>query len=241
MAFTLQNWARCSVSALEPLVTLGSGTVVGCFREYFYYSALDSQATVAASGYFNAAAAYAGVSADIVTGDIVRVYSLLEGTYVTYSLTNTAGVVTSAVVTGGSGATNYAQKTIALADVLTLYSVPVSLVAAPGAGKMILLDKITLDLVWGSVAFSGGGVVAPQYDSTVHGGGVNAATTTVAASFFTGVSASQAISLTGLVASTATSSLINKPLYLSMATADFTVGTGCSLIVNTWYKVVTAS
>ena len=69
MAFTIQNWARASVSGNEPIITLQSAVVEGCFREYSYYSPIDTQATVSASGYFNK------VAQDVTTGDYIKVYS----------------------------------------------------------------------------------------------------------------------------------------------------------------------
>lgn len=234
MAFTLQNWARESVSALEPVTTLTSGTVVGCFRRYNYYSPTDNQATCSGSGYFNS------VSYDIATGDLVTVYSLSENSYVTYQLTNTSGTITAIALNTG---TSYARVVLPNAQLLGMYATPVQLVPAPGSGLLILLDKFVLNAVFVTDAFANGGVIAPQYDSTTHGGGTNAATTTIAASYFTGLAANSIIGLTGVVAATATSGIINKGLYLSNATGAFTnATTGASTaIADVWYKVVAAS
>ena len=237
MAFTLQNWSRESVSANEVLITLQNGVVEGCYRKFLYTSPLDLQATVAASGYFNTEAS------SISTGDLIQVYSVSENTYITYSATNTANVITLANITSGGGVSSYVQVPLSNAQILGMYAAPVALVATPGAGKLILLDKFTLNLTFVNDAFAGGGVVAPQYDSTVHGAGTDAATTTIAASVFTGLAANLAISLTGLVANTATSGLINKGLWLSNQTAAFTnATTGASTgLANVWYRVVAAT
>ena len=48
MAFTIQNWARASVSMNEPIQSVtdtavsASPVIEGCFREYNYYSPVDT-------------------------------------------------------------------------------------------------------------------------------------------------------------------------------------------------------
>lgn len=234
MAFTLQNWARESVSALEPTTTLTSGTIVGCFRKYNYYSPTDTQLTVSASGYFNS------VSYDITTGDLVTVYSAAENSYDTYQLVNTSGTITTISLNTG---TTYARIPLTNAQLLAMYATPVELVPAPGSGLLILLDKFVLNAVFVTDALANGGVILPQYDSTAHGAGTNSATTTIAASYLTGLAANSIIGLTGVVAATATSGIINKGLYLSNQTGAFTnATTGASTaIADVWYKVVAAS
>ena len=83
--FQIQSWARASVSANEVLQT-ANNIVVGCFREYNYYSPVDTQATCSASGYFN------NVAFDLITGDYIKIYSASEGSLVTYYVTNSQGV-----------------------------------------------------------------------------------------------------------------------------------------------------
>jgi hypothetical protein len=234
MAFTLQNWGRASASALEPVVALQSGTVVNSFREYHYYSPLDVQATVAGAGYFNT------VAYDLASGDLIRVYSLSETSYVTYRVVNTAGVITTVSVSTGGAVSSYAQVAMSNAEILGMYAAPKLLVAAPGAGNLLILDKIIINVVYGTVQFAAGGVVAPQYDSTVHGAGTLASSATIAAATVNGITSNSIVGLTGLIAVTASAALVNKGFYLSNATGAFTTGDSTA-VVDVWYRTVTAS
>ena len=122
---------------------------------------------------------------------------------------------------GTSAPVRYASGTIANAQVLTLNSVGVTLAPAPGATAMNRLISITLENVFLTAAFASGGVIGVQY-----GLAGTAASTTVAATFLTSPSANQVCILTGALASTAASSILNKALTLTCATADFTTGAG---------------
>lgn len=242
--FQLQCWSRASTSANEPNQS-NSGIVSGCFREYNYYSPVDSQATCAASGYFN------NVAYDLVTGDLVRVYSLTENTYVVYQATvSSSEVVTLAVVnTGVSGGINFAQVSLTNAQILGMYAAPVLLVPAPLATQLLVVNKFSLNLVFNTAAFAGGGVVAPQYSSTVDGGGQNTCSATISAATLTGVSANEIISLTGIVAATVTNSTgvsglgLGQGIYLSNASAPFTnaAGGASTAIASIWYSTIAAS
>jgi len=249
MAFLIDNWVRVSASAAEPTNVLSNGTTkIGGPRIYSYITA-DSQATVAASGYFGNSTT-PRVSGDIVTGDVVMVNSTTDGTVVWYTLTNSnsytsipyGGTITSTAFSNSSstGVSQYAGGSLTLAQMTSLYSVGVQLLAAPGAGLAYLIDKFELNLVYGSAAYTGGGVLAPQYGSTVHAGGTTATSSTVAAATLTGLAANELVGLTGLTASTASSLMINEPLWLVNATADFATGTGGSATWAMWYRTVSA-
>lgn len=104
MAFTIQNWSRLSASANEPITTVqidplpAPATLVGCFRKYGYYSPLDNQVATQVAGYFNNLVAGGGVAYDLVTDDVIEVFSAIENTLVKLRVTNTAGVITTAVL-----------------------------------------------------------------------------------------------------------------------------------------------
>ena len=135
MAFTLQTWGRASVSANEPISTLQDASVIGAPRIYTYDSA-DTQATIAASGYFNLAVANQGVAPDLVTGDIIMVYSSSDGTWIWYSVTNTAGVITTAVFSsaGTVGTSNITNNAVTYAKIQTM--VANSLLGNPTGGTL---------------------------------------------------------------------------------------------------------
>ena len=240
--FQIQCWARASASANEPLQDVG-GVYAACFRHYSYFSPVDTQATCAASGYFNT------VAFDLTTGDFIEIYSLTEGTLVTYYVTSndsidpsttTAVNITLSQVNHG-GTYNYLQVPLTLTQINTMYDTPVLLVPAPASNQIIVVNKFLLDVVYGSAEWTNGGVIAPQWGNAVHGSGTLTTTTTIAATALTSISANQMIGLTGLVAVTVTSDMLGLGVYLSNQSADFATGTGGSAIANIWYSTIYAS
>lgn len=133
-----------------------------------------------------------------------------------------------------------ASVAITAAEFNGMYAAPKLLIAAPGANKLIVVDRIELLMTYGSAAFAAGGVVGFQYDSTVHGAGVAASNTEAAADFF--ATASTAFVFNGNAGNTvgivpfATS--VNKGLYISNLTQAFTTGTGSSFVCKVHYRIV---
>ena len=235
MAFTIQNWCRASASANEPLVTLTSGTIVGCFRQYNYYTA-DTQVTVSASGYFNAGTAYAGVGTEITTGDYVNVYSTTDGTRLVYRLTNTAGVVTSILQIAGTAV----QATLSLTAVQFIagYAAPILALAAPGANRMYTDVNAAFALTYGSAQFAVGGAVGFQYGNTANLAGTKV-TTTLAGATLDGLTANSVWTLIPVVvAPVATATAVNAGIYLSNDTAAFTTGTAATFIIQVTANIV---
>jgi hypothetical protein len=235
MAFLIQNWCRASASANEPLYSLASSVIVGCFREYNYYTA-DSQATASASGYFNLGVAYSGVANDIVTGDYVNVYSSADGNKVEYRLTNTAGVITSAIAAGSYSVS--ATLSLTAAQFIAGYAAPILALAAPGANRMITNVSAAFAMTYGSAQFAAGGAVGFQYGNTANLGGTKV-TTTLAGATLDGLTASSAWTLIpAVVAPVATATGVNAGVYLSNDTAAFTTGTGATFVIQVRGNVV---
>lgn len=119
------------------------------------------------------------------------------------------------------------------AQIATLHSVPVALVAAPGAGKTLLLEELIYIQTFGTTAWTGtGGVVSPVYHAQTT---VLTATTIAAATIKSGASFSQALYGLG----TTTTGMTNTGLDLLAATADFTGGGGDSTaVVLVRYRVL---
>lgn len=130
----------------------------------------------------------------------------------------------------------YAAVPINLATFLAMYSTPVQLVAAQGANTLIVLKQLQIAQTYGSAALASGGVAAVQYDSTVHGAGTIASTTLAAATFQ--ATASTTYTMNAGVVALPFSSTVNKGLYLSCLTGDFTTGTGSSFVAHVWYTVI---
>lgn len=133
----------------------------------------------------------------------------------------------------------YGTVAISAAEFNGMYAAPKLLVAAPGANKLIVVERLVLAMTFVSAAYAAGGVVAAQYDSTVHGAGVAATNTEAAADF--AAAASTSFAFNGVAGDTVGalpfSTTVNKGLYLSNATGAFTTGDG-TWVAHVWYKVI---
>ncbi len=150
--------------------------------------------------------------------------------------------VPNALLNLGLGPTvvNYIKVAMTLAQFQGMYAAPFQLIAAPGANKLIVVNRLLIAQTYGSAQLTTGGVVSAQYDSTVHAGGV-LATTTQQASDFTGASASTSYVFEGASGNgsqAAFASSVNKGLFLSNDTAAFAVGTASTFNVHVWYQVI---
>jgi len=130
----------------------------------------------------------------------------------------------------------YIAVPITAAEFNGMYDAPKLLIAAGGADTLIVVEQMVLAMTFVSAQYAAGGVVAAQYDSTVHGAGV-LITAAEAAADFTGAAASTTFrSLTSTaVAPFATS--VNKGVYLSNQTAAFTTGDS-TFVAHLWYRTV---
>lgn len=134
----------------------------------------------------------------------------------------------------------YASVAITAAEFNGMYAAPKLLVAAPGANKLLVVDRLELIQTYGSAAFASGGAVAAQYDSTAHLAGVLATNTEAAADF--AVTASTTYAFNGVAGDTVGalpfSTTVNKGLYLSNDTGAFTTGTGSAFVAKVHYRIV---
>lgn len=130
----------------------------------------------------------------------------------------------------------YASVAISASEFNGMYAAPKLLIAAPGANKLISIDKADLLMTYGTAAFASGGVVALQYDSTVHGAGVLNSTTWAASSFFATVSTGWLFGASSTVAQTF-STCVNKGVYLSNLTGAFTTGDS-TFVAHIWYRII---
>ena len=126
----------------------------------------------------------------------------------------------------------YVSFPLTLAQILALHGTPITIVAAQGAGTLIEVVSAVLNLVYGSAAYAGGGVVSLNYGNTAN----LAVTAGIAAAVFTGLGANEIETMTGPV-TLASSVCLNQPLVLLAATANFTVGTGGSATLKVAYRV----
>ena len=167
------------------------------------------------------------------------VLELVTLTNINTDLTNVASG--AAIADNGIGTTQLAANTVQVVTVpLTLVQMrasntaPVTLLAAQGAGTLIEVISLTIEAVYGSAAFVGGGAIA-AYLGTNSGGVL--ASATIAATFLTTFAASQVIRVAGAQAVAASTTVLNKALVLANPTADFTSGTAATGIVKLVYRV----
>lgn len=159
--------------------------------------------------------------------------ALIDGAArVTGVLTATAGVaITAETATSGSpspGATLLLYKAVALTSTQILaMATPIILLAAPGAGKAIVLHRFFIRVTRTSTAYANGGNVTLEYTT-----GPVAATGAVAASVFTG-GAGVADYAPLLIAA---APVENDSIEIIAATA-FITGTGAA-VAHMWYSIV---
>lgn len=135
--------------------------------------------------------------------------------------------------TGGTYLT--ATGTLTNTQTKTLHSAPTLLVAAGGAGTLIVPLYCVLENVFDTAAFAAGGAIALAYGSA----GTVLVTDTLAATFLTSPTESEIGILLPLTADIGTSAnTLNKGLYIAAATADFTTGAG-TLKWRLTYQVLT--
>lgn len=123
-----------------------------------------------------------------------------------------------------------------------MYAAPVAMIAAPGANRLIVVDRAVLLMTYGSANYASGGVVGFQYDSTVNGAGAKATNTEAAADFFAAASTSfQFVGTSGnTVGAVPFSTSVNKGLYLSNATGAFTTGDS-TWVAKIYYRIVSVA
>jgi hypothetical protein len=135
------------------------------------------------------------------------------------------------------GEQNSATLALTAAQVNTMYTTPVELLPAPGATAFYVVTQAILVNENGGTAWTSGGAITIGY-SNANPGSPNALTGTVAATFLTSPTVTQAITLAGAqIASSATSALVNLGIFISNATGVFATGTG-TLKVKLIYSVV---
>lgn len=197
-----------------------------------------------------------GVSATLPSGDIIVGNSSNVATAVAMSgdatISNTGALTIGAGAVSGSkianNAVDYAQMALDVAAITTvtlsaaqvngMYATPVQLVAAPGAGKLVVIDNILWDIAFVSAQYAAGGAIQAQYGNTIHGAG-SPASASIAAATLNGVAASGYLSNgSGAATLNAPATVRNTAVYLSNATAAFTTGDS-TVTLYVKYRIVT--
>lgn len=184
-------------------------------------------------------------AAKAVTDNTKSYVASVDGAPASYTVGNflVAGDINGSIgADSGIGSINvlqYAKVSITAAQFNGMYAAPVLLVAAPGANKLISIQRMDLVMTFVSADYAAGGVVAAQYDSTAHGAGVNASTSEAAADFF--AAASTTFQFGGISGNTVGalpfSTTVNKGIYLSNLTQAFTTGDS-TWVAHVFYHVI---
>jgi hypothetical protein len=151
--------------------------------------------------------------------------------------TITASSVSSVVTQLGN--TTMVTVTMLPADVTVAYTTPKQLIAAPGTGKMIVVQEASIYTnSTGNTPYATGTAPIIQYDSTAHGAGTSAIGSGLVAGDITAAS-SQVRTLGPSVA--ALTGVTNKGIFFSNATGNYTAGTGTNIVITLTYITITAT
>jgi hypothetical protein len=139
---------------------------------------------------------------------------------------------------GGAGAAITQTTVLTAAQITTLNSVGVpNLLPAPGAGNVYEIDRLWIEEVPNTTAFTGGGNITLAYGTQA---AQTAATVAIANTIFTtsGTVAEIGSALPVTPANLPSSTLLNKAVGLYAATADFAAG-NTTAIVKVSYRILT--
>jgi len=119
------------------------------------------------------------------------------------------------------------------AQIITLHSVPVALLAAPGAGKALVVESLVFEMTTTATVFTGGGVVAPVY----HGATAALTANTIPATVVTAVAGTSYTTLSLGAPANGLTMTANTGVDLYAATADYAAGTGTAKVIVS-YRIV---
>jgi len=220
----------------------------------------EAIATIAASGYFNNAQqnlTAGSLAGKFQVGDVIHIHgndsngmyvvtsittNVAVGSYAAIGTVNTANIANNAVTSAklAEGLINHLSISMTLAEFIGLYTASHQVVAAPGAGKKLILHRLVLGIDYGGTVLANGGAVHVQYDSTANGAGTKASGTLAAATLIA-ATADTTFGFSPVDTTLVDSTTLNKGLFLAAATADFTGGTGSTYEVDVWYSVMDLS
>lgn len=133
---------------------------------------------------------------------------------------------------------NHASGTLTSAQLEAMYATPISLIAAPGSGKAIIVDKFELEYVYVTTAYAtNAGSAQLTYGSSAHAA-ANVASLGVAFTGLTDQTASTTSAAGGSLVGLANTAISNVAVYISNTTAALATGDGTAKW-NIWYKVIT--
>jgi hypothetical protein len=124
------------------------------------------------------------------------------------------------------------QVSLTAANIIAMGTTPVSLIATPGAGKVIIVDNITFKMTRTATAFTGGGAVEFRYTDAA---GAKVTADVAAALVTTGGAGTAFANVRGIEASI--TPVAAAAIVITNATAAFAAGTGTA-VVSIDYHIV---
>jgi len=113
---------------------------------------------------------------------------------------------------------------LSAANIIAMNATPISLIPAQGAGRVVLVQSYTIQIVRTATAFTGGGAVEVRY---TNGSGAKAGAD-ISSSFVTGAEGTAYVSIAGVV--TELKPVVNAAIVITNATAGFAAGTGTAKV-----------
>jgi len=149
--------------------------------------------------------------------------------------TNTSGIAALALNSTIGGTTEISNTykvlvSLSSANLLAMYATPITVIAAPGAGKAIKLKSCVAIFDSTATTYANGGVIYLSYNSTTP------ITNNVAATFLT--AGDKVYGLNPLAAAGGINMLVNTALTITNDTAAFITGTGVARLLIE-YEIVT--
>lgn len=120
--------------------------------------------------------------------------------------------------------TGQINVTLSSANILAMNATPVSLIPAPGAGKIIVVDHISLKMVTTATQYANGGALEFRYTD---GSGAKVSAD-IAAAVITAGAGTSYTSVRGVT--TSLTNVVNAAVVVDNATAAFITGTGAGVI-----------
>jgi hypothetical protein len=133
-------------------------------------------------------------------------------------------VIMDGTITQNSVVKNSVQVSLTAANIIAMGTTPVALIAAPGAGKCIIVDNITFKMTTTATAFTGGGAVEFRYTDASG----TKVTADVAAAVITAGAGTSFTNVRGIEPSL--TGTANAAIVVRNATAAFAAGTGTAVL-----------
>lgn len=156
-------------------------------------------------------------SSEIATG-AVDTAEILDGAIVSADLANTL--------------VKYTKVSLSAANINGMFAAPVTLIAAPAAGKVILVHGLVFTITRTATSFANGGAVSIEYAT-----GADDVVATIASTVITGAAGTTVTTrVSANVSDIAAANIQAKAIQITNATAAFDTGTGTA-VVELWYSI----